>query len=67
MCANPYYDNDKKKKVNAIETSEILFSCLSFLVNDLQDLFNGQNSRGKINLKIYWSVRQGSCSLRVMG
>ena len=47
MCANPYYDNDKKKKkVNAIETSEILFSCLRFLVSDLQDLFYSQNSRG---------------------
>ena len=46
MCANPYYDNDKKKKVSAIETSEILFSYLRFLVNDLQDLFYSQNSRG---------------------
>ena len=63
MCANPYYDNDKKK-VKAIETSEILFSCLRFLVNALQDLFYSQNSGGKINLK---TVGQGSSSLRVMG
>ena len=52
MCANPYYDNDKKK-VKAIETSEILFSCLRFLVNALQDLFYSQNSGGKINLKLW--------------
>ena len=34
MCANPYYDNDKKK-VNAIETSEILFSCPLYLSLDV--------------------------------
>ena len=35
MRAHPQYDNYKKKKQNAIKTSEIELSSLGFLMTDL--------------------------------